>query len=132
MTSVPEESVKTGSSAFLPARKISCVVPDDGTDRTLIQALRKEKGIVSTSSKPCRGISVLRNSVANRGRLPESEIVRLVNVIVPDDDVYEIFEYIYQVAGIGELGGGLMWLSSALKASVYTLPEGLPDEPDHS
>lgn len=113
---------------FLTGRKITCVVPDDGTDRRLIQSLREEKGIQNTVSKSCRGIGVLRDSLTKRGRLPESELVRKVDIIVPDSGIYEMFEYIHELAGIGKPGGGVMWLGPAVKSSRYTLPENVPEE----
>ncbi|MEN8167062.1 MAG: hypothetical protein ABFR65_06235 [Pseudomonadota bacterium] len=124
-------NVKRHSDQSIPreaCKLITCVLPDDGTEKKLIRVLRDEKQITRANSTGCLGLAVLADARAKPGELPEPTLLRKVDVVVSEAEADELYDYIYQKARIGRPQGGAIWLGALTLASPFALPGDVPVE----
>ncbi|WP_405235149.1 hypothetical protein [Lentisalinibacter orientalis] len=107
--------------------RIQAILPDDGTDRELMERLRREHDVNRADSVLVRGVAALQEAKTRRGRLPESSLARLVTILVAASEAHEVFDYVYVTARIGRPGGGVAILDRLSGATVYRLPSA-PEE----
>jgi len=103
-------------------------LPDDGTEKRLIRALRDEKQITRANSESCLGLAILADAKPKVGELPKPTLVRKVDVVVVEADSDELYDYIYEKAHIGRPQGGSIWQSALSLASPFALPGDVPVE----
>lgn len=113
---------------FPQAKIITCILPDEGQDMALLKALRKEKGVISANTFQCRGFGVrLRKKFKGKHQVAAYS-VRVVTVVVAEDQADELFEFIYYRVNFDHPCPGLIYQGNLLAATPYALPAGVLEE----
>jgi len=106
------------------AKLITAILPK-GTALNITGLLKKEKGVFSANFVYARGVGKM-TALKYRG-IGEQAEREILTAVVPEERGDEIFEYIFDVAGINKPHGGFIYMSSML-SSEYLLPENVQDE----
>ncbi len=110
------------------SKLIICVLPDDGTHRTLLEALHDEKQLTRAEAVSCLMMGNLADAKVKPGTLPDAYLARMVTVAVPEAEADALFEYIYEKAGVGRDGGGVVLQHALATSTPFVLPEGVSEE----
>jgi len=105
-----------------------CMLPDDGTDIKIMHQLRKEKDINRVESIACRGVHNLQAAKTRLGRLPEPTLYRILTIIVTEAEADDVFDFVYDIAQLGQPGRGALVQIPLLGATRYVMPEDVAEE----
>ena len=110
------------------AKVITCILTDEGQDIELLNALRTEKGIITANTFQCRGFGPRLRKKYRLKRQDATYSVRVVTIVVPQDQADDLFEYIYYKVNFDHPCPGLIYQNDLLAATPYSLPSGVLDE----
>lgn len=102
---------------------ITCILPH-GHALPVLEAIKEELGILSATMHHARGTGRM-TPLAWRG-VGEAAEKDVISVIVPESRADDVFDFIYDRAGVGRPHGGILYQQPLWRSTEYRLPE-LPD-----
>jgi len=122
------DNTKSPTTRLEPAKMMVCMLPDDGTDIKIMHQLRKEKDVNRVESIACRGIHNLQAVKTRLVKLPEPVLYRMLRIIVTEAEADDVFDFIYDIAQLGQPGRGALVQIPLLGATRYVMPEDVAEE----
>lgn len=108
-------------SLYLENTKLITAVLPKGRARAVQQALVDEKNIHTGHFHYGRGVG--RDShIRDRG-IGEQQEREIFDVVVAPELADEIFEFIYEQAGMNEPHGGMIYMASLPRSTMMTMPD---------
>jgi len=110
---------------YLPEQTlITCILPK-GTSLPLLPRIKHELGILTAHLNSARGFG--RSAQGNDSSPAQSE-KELLTVITPGARADEVFNWLFEVAGINQPGGGLIYMTTLKGATAFSVPDNLQEE----
>ncbi len=110
------------------SKLITCVLPDDGTHKVLLDALYQERKTIKADVVSALATGDASASDAKPGTHAGSYLARLVTVVVPAAEADTWFEFICDKARIDREGGGVVFQNALVTSTLFTLPEDVAEE----
>lgn len=121
--------MENDNATLIPSKQIWAILPDDDHVTEVVRALKTEKNILTAHQITCRGVGAVGRGVPGRrlrGRPPKS--LRLLTVVVPEDQADDIFDFVFEKAEVDKPMGGIVFMGSLDGATLFSIPEGVQDE----
>ena len=106
------------------SKLIRCVLPV-GKALPILENLKDHKGIITANINYARGLTA-GTSILVKKAIEVRVEKELLEVVVPAARADELFEFIYEDAGIGEARGGFMYMIALKRDVPFVLPS-LPE-----